>query len=115
MPGINFLPAFQLVLLVLLLVPLLPLMLLQSAWGTAPPTAWVRAYLVAAAGASVLMLSGCGTAPSQAARCPPVPAELMEPPQEPALLQVKPSLKTPGPTTPKTPRDAASIEPGIDA
>lgn len=104
------LPVLPLLLLMLVpLVALLPLML-------APPAAWLKGYLAAAmAGASVLTLSGCGTAPLQAAQCPPVPAALMEPPQEPVLLQPTPGLKTPGPTTPKTPRGAASTGRTIDA
>jgi hypothetical protein len=56
---------------------------------------------------SVLMLSGCGTAPLQAATCPPVPAELLASPQAPVLLQPATRLKTPGPTSPPTPPVAA--------
>lgn len=96
--------------LLLLLVPLLAVMPLV------PPAAWVKGYLlVALAGGSVLTLSGCGTAPLQAAQCLPVPAALMEPPQQPVPLQPMPSLKTPGQTTPKTPPGAASTGRTIDA
>lgn len=72
-------------------------------------------YLATLGSGFLLMLSGCGTAPAPAALCLPVPAELMEPPQAPVLLQRATPLKTPGTTTPKTPRDAASTARGISA
>lgn len=70
-------------------------------------------YTLMLALCSVLMLSGCGTAPPQAATCPPVPAALLESPQEPVLLQRDSASKTPGPTTPATPPVAAPTGQGI--
>lgn len=49
-----------------------------------------------------LGLSGCGTAPSRASTRPPVPAELLIPPQKPVLLTPGLGLKPPGPTTQPT-------------
>lgn len=74
-----------------------------------------RSYLATLASGCLLMLSACGTAPLPAAQCPPVPAELMEPPQAPVPLQQTSPLKTPGTTTPKTPPGAASTGRGIEA
>lgn len=54
----------------------------------------------------LLMLSGCGTAPSRAAPSPRVPAELLTPPQEPVLLTPVSPSRTPGPTTSRTLLDA---------
>lgn len=68
-------------------------------------------YLVALGCGCLLLLSACGTAPSPAAPCPPVPAELLTPPQPPVMLQPPTPLKTPGPTTSKTLRDAAQTVP----
>lgn len=68
-------------------------------------------YLVALGCGCLLLLSACGTAPLQAAPCPPVPAELLTPPQPPVMLQPPTPLKTPGPTTSKTLRDAAQTVP----
>lgn len=61
------------------------------------------AYMLMLALCSLLMLSGCGTPPPQAATCPPVPAALLASPQPPVLLQPTTPLKTPGPTTRPTP------------
>lgn len=51
----------------------------------------------------LLLLSGCGTAPSQPSSCPPVPAHLTTPPAQPVLLMPASASKTPGTTTPSTP------------
>lgn len=67
-------------------------------------------YLVALGCGCLLLLSACGTAPLPAAPCPPVPAELLTPPQPPVMLQPPSPLKTPGPTTSETLRDAALTE-----
>lgn len=74
-----------------------------------------RSYLATLLSGCLLMLSGCGTAPLPAALCPPVPAELMEPPQEPVPLQRPSNSVTPGTTTPRTPPDAASTGRGTSA
>lgn len=60
---------------------------------------------------SALLLSGCGTAPLQVPQCPPVPAELLTPPQNPVLLRPTSPSTTPGPTTTRTRRDAGSTGP----
>lgn len=65
------------------------------------------AYTLMLALCSVLMLSGCGTPPPQATTCPPVPAALLESPQQPVPLQRDTRSKTPGPTTQPTPPVAA--------
>ena len=70
-------------------------------------------YLTTLACGFLLMLSGCGTAPLPAATYPPVPAELMEPPQAPVLLQRPSPSRTPGPTTSRTLLDAGLTERGI--
>lgn len=65
--------------------------------------------LSAAALASLLLLSGCGTARSPVLMCPPAPAALLVPPQEPTLLvPMTPASRsmTPGTTTPSTPAPA---------
>lgn len=52
------------------------------------------------------LLYGCGTAPLSVQTQPPVPAELMQPPQKPTLLAPKApgsTWTTPGETTPSTP------------
>ena len=57
---------------------------------------------------SLLMLSGCGTAPLRVETCPPVPADLLIRPAPPVLLQPRSSWQTSGTTTPPTLPDAAS-------
>lgn len=75
-----------------------------------------KTSLAAALGCGLLLvLSGCGTAPSQAPWCPPVPAELLTPPQEPVpLTQTSPSTRL-GPTKLKTPPAAAPTASGIES
>ncbi len=56
--------------------------------------------------ASVLALSGCGTAPLSGATLPPVPATLLQPPETPKLLVPRTpgsTSMTPGPINKKTP------------
>lgn len=62
--------------------------------------------LLLAAAICLLVLSGCGTAPSPAWTSPPVPAELLTPPRPPVPLQPASPSKTPGATTPSTPASA---------
>lgn len=65
------------------------------------------AALVATVCASLLALSGCGTARSRAPLCPPVPADLLTPPTPPVLLQPNTPSTTPGATTSRTPAAAS--------
>lgn len=62
--------------------------------------------MLALLSALVLVLSGCGTAPSLAPIRLWVPAELLTPPTPPVLLTPGSALPPPGPTTPKTPKPA---------
>lgn len=72
--------------------------------------AFRRAYLrtVGLGLPSLLVLSGCGTALSQAETPLQVPAELLTPPQAPVMLTPALPSKKPGPTTSRTRLDAAS-------
>lgn len=75
-----------------------------------------KTSLAAALGCGLLLvLSGCGTAPSQAPWCPPVPAELLTEPQEPVLLTPTSPSTRPGPTRSKTPHGAEPTESGIES
>lgn len=65
-----------------------------------------RAFLVMGCLFSLMLLSGCGTAPLQVQTSPPVPAGLLTPPRPPVLLQVPSRSTTPGATTPSTPSSA---------
>lgn len=60
---------------------------------------WGLGYWTAAALGCLVMLSGCGTAPSRVCTCPEVPAELMEEPQKPVPLQRSTPSKTCSTTT----------------
>lgn len=104
---------FALMGVMLVLMALLPLLAMPKAGQALQPAArtFRRGYLVGLLScSSLLVLSGCGTAPLQVPQCPPVPAELLTPPQAPVMLQPTSPSPTPGPTRPKTPRDAASTE-----
>lgn len=106
-------PVCQAVLLALwlcLMLVCLPLVAPQPITNSPPLRAFRQAYLrtVALALPLLLMLSGCGTAPSRAAPQWSVPAELLTPPQEPVPLMPASPSKKPGPTTSKTRLDAAS-------
>lgn len=68
-----------------------------------PLMAWRRKL---AAFLSAWLLSACGTAPLPGMTCPPVPAELMQPPSPPVLLQPASGSTKSGPTTAPTPRPA---------
>ncbi len=57
-----------------------------------------------------LTLYGCGTLPLPAMACPPVPAELLQEPQEPVLLTPAEPSTTPGTTKPSTPSAAQKTE-----
>lgn len=94
------------------LTPRHPPMPVQSRTFRAMPS-YRRSYLVVLACSLLLMLSACGTAPSRVITCPPVPAQLLEPPQEPVLLPVAPPSKTPGATTSRTLSAAAKTGLGI--
>ena len=67
--------------------------------------------LLMLAGICLLVLSGCGTAPSPAWTSPPVPAELLTPPSKPVLLRAPSPSTTPGETTKKTRASVPSTEP----
>lgn len=103
-------------LLLCLLMVCLPLVVPMPPRGQpAPPLtsaqrAFRRAYLrtVGVGLPSLLVLSGCGTAPSRAETPLQVPAELLTPPQEPVMLTPASPSKKPGPTTSRTRLDAAS-------
>lgn len=56
--------------------------------------------------ALLLLLSGCGTAPSWVQTTPPVPAGLLTPPRPPVLLLPISPLAPPGTTRPSTPGSA---------
>lgn len=60
-----------------------------QAWTALLPWQHVRRLLLALVMGlgSAWLLSACGTAPSQGQTCPPVPAALLKPPQQPVLLQ----------------------------
>lgn len=95
----------------LLMVVVLPVLLAGLSRPHLPARHSFRAgYLttLALGCALLLTLSGCGTAPPRACTCPPVPAELLTPPQEPVLLQAPTPSPTPGATTSRTRLDAAS-------
>lgn len=84
---------------------------------TSHPSLQLRALIllmvmVVVASCLLLALSGCGTAPLQVVTCPPVPAELMQPPQPPVLLIPGSPLPRLGTTKPPTPSLAASTVPG---
>jgi hypothetical protein len=79
------------------------------------PKAWrpYRAsYLLTFLVCSLVMLSGCGTKPS-VPYCPPVPAELLTPPQAPVPLHHPIHWQTPGSTTSPTPAAAPSTASGM--
>lgn len=61
------------------------------------------------------LLSACGTAHSPAVMCPPVPADLLEPPAPPVLLGPGSPFGTPGATRPSTPSSAPATGRGIRA
>lgn len=75
--------------------------------GYSPAQAYLRSYRLGLSCTLLLLLSACGTAPLPAPSCPPVPVDLLAPPQAPVLLQPASPLKTPSPTTSKTRPDAA--------
>lgn len=86
--------------------------------GCMPGRRWFRKTLPLPALMVVLLspwlLCGCGTAPSAVRTLPPVPAELMAPPQPPTLLRV-PQIQgsrwlTPGTTTEPTRLHAPPID-----
>lgn len=77
-----------------------------------PMLRWRRKLLACL---SALLLSACGTAPSLDVTCPPVPAELMQPPSPPVLLQPAPAWPTPGPTNAPTPPAARPTGPATRA
>ncbi len=71
--------------------------------GVATVLPWPTARVLLLTFVSLWVLSACGTAPSQAGSCPPVPAELLTPPSEPVPLTPASPSTTPGTTTPPTP------------
>ena len=71
--------------------------------------------MLALLSASLLALSGCGTAPSPAPTRLWVPAELLTPPAPPVLLMPGSGLRPPGPTTPPTLRLGPLTVSGISA
>ena len=91
-----------------LLAALLALLVeLKRQWQPVPR--WLRRRLcltwaVLVMCGSLLLLSGCGTAPLAVPIRPPVPAELLTPPARPVLLIPDWGLMPPGPTTPPTPK-----------
>lgn len=64
---------------------------------------------------SLLVLSGCGTAPLQVQTSPPVPAGLLTHPRPPVLLKPALPSTTPGKTTPPTPGSAPKTGSTINA
>lgn len=103
--------AVMLTLLLCLALVCLPLVAARPIMASPPVQAFRQAYLrtVALALPLLLVLSGCGTAPSRADPSPRVPAELLTPPQEPVMLTPASPSTRPGPTTSRTQAAAASI------
>ena len=88
-------------------------------WRQDSPPAMARraaaVLMLALISALVLVLSGCGTAPSLAPTRLWVPAELLTPPAPPVLLMPGSGLRPPGSTTPPTLRLAPRTGLGISA
>lgn len=114
--------ALALLFLALMLLPLVKPVMLRlrpgrsmSAQAPAEAPACLRCYRLTyclTLSGSLLLLSACGTAPSLAAPCPPVPAELMTLPRPPVPLQADTRSTTPWTTTSPTPPPAAKTAPG---
>lgn len=102
----NVASLFSIAILVLYLLCLLLVQLIATELGLPKAFTPGRLTLLVAVVISLLVLSGCGTAPLPARTSPPVPAGLLTPPRAPVLLHPASPLKTPGETTPSTPRPA---------
>lgn len=109
---LSFAPLSVVLGLLLVCLALVATPLLLSSRQPASPVVGTRSfrtsYLVVLGCGLLLMLSACGTAPSQAPWCPQVPAELLVEPMEPVLMRPTSASKRLGPTTLKMPSAAAS-------